>query len=115
MIRFILRRKMRDNRSGLDRQDLLTIDADAPELQAALDTGGFDENGYQSTFLLGAEILRDAPEASPASVNEDMLAALREIAADIDNDAVPGWQIYQKAIAAIAMATESPDASNTKG
>ena len=85
MIRFILRRKMRDNRSGLDRQDLFTIDADVPELQAALDTGGFDENGYQSTLLLGAEILPDAPEVRPASVNADMLAALREIVSTLDD------------------------------
>ena len=79
-IRFILRRKMRDNRSGLERQDLFTIDADVPELQAALATGGHGPDGFESTFIMGAEILpKSDTNSGAASVNEDMLAALRAV------------------------------------
>lgn len=59
-IRFVLRRKMRDARSGLERQDLITIDADVPALQDALVSGGYGPDGFESTFLLDAEVLRDA-------------------------------------------------------
>ena len=60
MIRFILRRKWRDNISGLESDEIETILCDAPELEAALIAGGYGENGYDHRQVIGAEIADDA-------------------------------------------------------
>lgn len=60
MLRFILRRKTRDNESGLEGEGFYTIDADVPELERALGSGGIGHQGYDVTELIGVEQLEDA-------------------------------------------------------
>lgn len=59
MIRFIIRRKIKDQWNGLEEEVFETIDIDVPELEAALIGGGISENGYDIRVLLGCEILKD--------------------------------------------------------
>ena len=56
MIRFIMRRKTRDNASGLETSGLETFDAECPELEKALLYGGSGESGFLYVELVGAEV-----------------------------------------------------------
>ncbi len=61
MIRLILRRKMRDQYSGLESDFLYTLDVDCPSLEAHLMRGGTGEHSYDVTQLVDAEVIKDAP------------------------------------------------------
>ena len=65
IIRFIVRHKHRCPVSGAEYENLITVDADVPELQAALDVGGLSENGYHVAEMVGAE-LRTGENANSA-------------------------------------------------
>lgn len=60
MLRFIVRRKTRDNESGYEGESHFTIDANVPELERALGSGGIGHHGYDVTELVGVEVLEDA-------------------------------------------------------
>ena len=57
MIRFVIKRKIRDSQSGLDTEHFETIDCDVPVLEIALIGGGIGENGYDHRELVGAEVM----------------------------------------------------------
>ena len=57
MLRFILKTKFHDAYSGVTHSSLQTIDVDVPSLESALDRGGYGEQGYDFTELIGVEIL----------------------------------------------------------
>ena len=62
MIRFIIRVKNLDSVSGAAWEQLATIDADVPELERALRSGGRGENCYELVELVGAEVLETNDE-----------------------------------------------------
>ena len=57
MIRFILKRKYRDDKSLLNADHFETLDCEVPELEKLLNRGGTSEYGYDITDLIGAEVL----------------------------------------------------------
>ena len=57
MIRFILKRRVHLRGSGLKGEDFVTIDVAVPELEAMLKRGGHDDYSYDTTDLVGAELL----------------------------------------------------------
>jgi hypothetical protein len=60
MVRFILKRKYRDEHSGIQSFHHETVLCDVPELQEAMCRGGCSEMGYDVTELVGISI-EDAP------------------------------------------------------
>lgn len=62
MLRFIVKRRTNDCYSGAMFSNLQTIDVDVPALESALDRGGYGEQGYDLTELVGVEVLRAAPQ-----------------------------------------------------
>ena len=64
MIRAILKYKRKDQNSGAETEGIYTIDFDAPELEKELSSGGFSENGYDFTELIGVEVLGNKELAS---------------------------------------------------
>ena len=62
MLRFILKQRVKNDISGVEFERLYTIDVDVPEVERALDSGGYGENGYDRTDLVGVEILRKENE-----------------------------------------------------
>ena len=70
MIRFILKRKYRDEHSGMQSFHYETILCDVPELQSAMCRGGSSENGYDITEFVGISI-ENAPSqpATPQAQN----------------------------------------------
>lgn len=57
MIRFILKRKHRDNISGAEWTEMETFESHFSPLQAALQRGGMGQDGYDLTELVGVEIV----------------------------------------------------------
>lgn len=58
MIRFILKRRFEDAHINMGVvETFLTLDADVPELQRQLTSGGFGNAGFECFVLVGAEIL----------------------------------------------------------
>lgn len=57
MLRFILRREVLDPHSGARFDSFLTLDAEVPELEAALTGGGYGNGGFDHTKLHGVEVL----------------------------------------------------------
>lgn len=73
MIRFIVQRHEQDHNSGLERRDLVTVDASVPELERLLRQGGSGEMGFENWQLLGAELLEKHETVQiPRAVLEDM-------------------------------------------
>jgi hypothetical protein len=70
MIRFILKREVYDALSGRRSDACFTIDAEAPELEAALRSGGHGESGFDQSSLLGVEVLDSAPAAPSPDAKE---------------------------------------------
>lgn len=64
MLRFILKRRKNDVYSGAVFSEMYTLDVDAPDLETALNYGGYGEQGYDLTELVGVEKLRAAPQKS---------------------------------------------------
>lgn len=62
MIRFILKRKFKDDISYLQSEHFETLLLDVPELQSVLCRGGSSQHGYDATDLVGVSI-EDAPKA----------------------------------------------------
>lgn len=64
MLRFILEKKF-NHGSGCTGHKLFSIDGDLKALETALRSGGFGEDQYSITQLLGVEILdeKEAPHA----------------------------------------------------
>lgn len=60
MLRFIIKRDIKDGYSGLVNSGFETIDIDVPELEAILTGGGFSEHSYDARSLAGVEVLYDA-------------------------------------------------------
>lgn len=56
MIRCILKSTFRDEHSGAEGSDFLTVDIEAPELERALTFGGRSENGFHRVELAGVEV-----------------------------------------------------------
>jgi hypothetical protein len=66
MLRAVMRRKMGCKISGMESEQIVTLDFDAPELERALSSGGYGETGFEATSLVGVEILpakKDKPHA----------------------------------------------------
>lgn len=57
MIRFIVRRKFKDNYNGCELDSFETYDIDVPELESVLSSGGSGESGYDVSTLAGIEII----------------------------------------------------------
>jgi hypothetical protein len=57
MLRFILKRRIKDNVSTLEYENFYTLDVDCPELERHLLRGGCGEDMYDYTDLIGVEIL----------------------------------------------------------
>lgn len=58
MLRFIIKRHITDNISGLRKTLLETVDIDVPTLEKILSGGGWGENGSDSRELVGVEVLK---------------------------------------------------------
>lgn len=58
MLRYIMRRKWRHG-AGDWGESLYTIDGDAKSVETDLRRGGFGEEAYDHTELVGVEILED--------------------------------------------------------
>lgn len=56
MIRFILHTRIKDRYNGLEQDFLRTLDADVPDLEALLLSGGLAPDGYEVTDLAGVEV-----------------------------------------------------------
>lgn len=59
MIRAILRRKTKCQHSGMETDSLYSIVVECPELERALNQGGFGDGGYDMTSLVGVELEED--------------------------------------------------------
>ena len=57
MIRFIVRRKRKDDPFSAGYESLETFIADVPILQEALLRGGTSQDGYDLTELVGVEVV----------------------------------------------------------
>ena len=58
MIRFILKRRFVDTHIDMGEiETFLTVDADVPELEALLSSGGHGNGGFDFTGLVGCEVL----------------------------------------------------------
>lgn len=57
MIRFILKNEYKCQHTGFQRETIYTIDDSLTDLEAALTKGGWSENGYDMTTLLGVEVI----------------------------------------------------------
>ena len=57
MLRAVLITKERDQHSGAETEQFRTVDFESPEIESAMKYGGFAENGYSVTQLVGVEIL----------------------------------------------------------
>lgn len=58
MLRFIIKREVKDGHNGLTDSGFETVDIDVPELEAILLGGGFSEHSYDHRLLAGVEILK---------------------------------------------------------
>lgn len=66
MLRFIIRRRIKDQWSGLSDDGFETLDIDVPELERILSGGGCGEHSYDVRSLAGVEILpQPAQEPQP--------------------------------------------------
>jgi hypothetical protein len=63
VIRFIIRRREHDFNIDLKTERFYTIDADVPELESALQRGGFGEMGYESHDFVGVEVIDRARQS----------------------------------------------------
>lgn len=61
MLRFILRRETRDHHNDFASTAHITYDAQVPELEMMLRKGGSGPYGFDSTHLVGVEVLDDTP------------------------------------------------------
>ena len=57
MLRAIIRRRHKDQCTGLEIDDLETIDFHSEVLEEALGSGGYSESGYEHRSIAGVEIL----------------------------------------------------------
>lgn len=64
MLRFILRRSVFNPNDGMaePRVVMYTVDADVPELEELLRSGGRGDFGHDLTTLVGVEVLANARE-----------------------------------------------------
>lgn len=56
MLRFIIKRKLRDSISGLETESFETIDAECEDLERTLLGGGSSEFSYDHRSLSGVEV-----------------------------------------------------------
>jgi hypothetical protein len=66
MLRFIIKREIKDGYNGLVDSGFETVDIDVPELERILTGGGFSEHSYDHRALAGVEV-RATPPASPST------------------------------------------------
>ena len=59
MIRAIFQREVKDQHTGCETRFYETVLLDVPEIEQRLLRGGFSETGYDTTALLGVEVVRD--------------------------------------------------------
>lgn len=57
MIRFILRRAIKDSNSSYEGATFYTLDVDVPELEKQLTRGGLGEDGYEIVTLFDVEVI----------------------------------------------------------
>ena len=60
MLRLIIRRRMKDQHTGLETDGFETVDMDIPELEQILTVGGMSESGYDVRELAGVEVVPNA-------------------------------------------------------
>lgn len=61
MLKAILKRTWREEISGATGTQYLTVDFDAPEVEAQMRRGGLNETGFEVVELLGIEVLNPLP------------------------------------------------------
>lgn len=59
MIRLILKRHTKERFHQVETIAYETLDADIPQLEERLNSGGRDEDAYDFTTLIGAEVLKN--------------------------------------------------------
>lgn len=62
MIRFIFKWQRADSMVGCTQESHFTVLADCPEVEKQLKIGGSGEHGWESVFLIGAEVVPDKEE-----------------------------------------------------
>ena len=65
MLRFIIKREIKDGHNGLVDSGFETVDIDVPELERILLGGGFSDHSYDHRALAGVEILPAKRTAGP--------------------------------------------------
>lgn len=58
MIRFILKRRIKDEWNGLYTEQIETFDLDLPLLEERMMRGGYGERSFDHTELLGIEVVK---------------------------------------------------------
>ena len=89
MLKFILKRMIKDSNNGLESTVFITVDCRSEELELLLTKGGVSESGYDVTDMVGVEIIPPAktselaatvrPEAGPANTGSPKLPPFGEV------------------------------------
>ena len=67
MLKAILKRSWRDAISGTQGVQYITVDFEAPDVEAYLRRGGFGESGFEAVELVGLEVLNPLPKDEAAN------------------------------------------------
>lgn len=62
MLRFIIRRRWKDQGSGLEEDGFEIVDIDVPALERILSGGGHGENSYDFRTLYSVEVFPKEPQ-----------------------------------------------------
>ncbi len=65
MIRFILKRRTKEEHSGLEEEHFETLEIDVPELEKRIENSGRGLLGYDIILLEGIEIFKKPTEPKP--------------------------------------------------
>ena len=67
MLKFILKRMIKDSNNGLESTVFITVDCRSEELELLLTKGGVSESGYDVTDMVGVEIIPPAKTSELAA------------------------------------------------
>lgn len=78
MLRFIIKREIKDGYNGLVDSGFETVDIDVPDLEHILTGGGFSEHSYDHRSLVGVEVRSTCPTGADKSATQAPSAAKKE-------------------------------------